>query len=92
MKTKNISFLLLGGFFLFFIVACNLLNLDTFGTKTLSTEDAKIEIRSANQEIIDMKENMLSCDGFNSLNYLLQLMSGSLELFQGRQKNEISKN
>ena len=44
-------------------------------SKAYTAEEAKIEIRNANQEIIAEKDEMFNTSGFGSLQYLLELMS-----------------
>lgn len=43
--------------------------------KSLTTEDAKVEIRSANQDLTTHKETMLQSKGFSALMYLSDLMN-----------------
>ncbi|MBN2806676.1 MAG: hypothetical protein JXR22_08455 [Prolixibacteraceae bacterium] len=68
---------------MFFIVSCELLpeNLrpdswlpDLGEEKVLTAEEAKVEIRSANQDLTVRRENMLQTKGFSSLMYFSELM------------------
>lgn len=79
-----------GLLFMFFFSSCELLgidpdafnldfldNLELFGDKTLEAEDAKVEMEAASSEIGDTKDIMLECTGFSTLNYLMELESGT---------------
>jgi hypothetical protein len=68
---------------MFFIVSCDLLPeglrpdswLPDLGEeKVLTAEEAKVEIRSANQDLTVSRENMLQTKGFSSLMYFSELM------------------
>lgn len=65
-----------------FFYACNLipglegLGVDNLLTTTYTPEEAKVEIRNANQEITTQKDEMFNAEGVSSLVYLFELMSG----------------
>ena len=87
---RNIKLSIAGMFFMFSFASCELLGIDPdvfnldfldqvdlFGPKQLETEDAKIEMEAASSEVSDTKDIMLECTGFSTLNYLMELESGS---------------
>jgi hypothetical protein len=61
---------------LLLMISCDFITDNISGNKTLPAEDAKVEIRSANQQIIENKDEMLNSPGMGSLVYLMELMSG----------------
>ncbi|MCF8362300.1 MAG: hypothetical protein K9G70_06710 [Prolixibacteraceae bacterium] len=61
---------------LLLMVSCDFITDNLSGNKTLPAEDAKVEIRSANQKIIENKDEMLNNPGMGSLIYLMELMTG----------------
>ncbi len=73
------------------IVGCDLLPIGGNVTKTMPAEDAKIEIRNANQEIMTSMETMMATPAANSLFFLMNMMPDimiadikSAELFKKR--------
>lgn len=76
MKTNQLKIPIV--IFLTFILAagCDLIQIPGLFEKTLTADEAKVEIRSANQEIVSTKDDMLSTTGMDALNYLLNLMNG----------------
>lgn len=82
MKKSKLPLMGIALLMLVFALACNLIP-EKFlpeglkpnaEVKTLTTDEAKVEIRSANQELISMKESMTESPGISSLMYLSDLM------------------
>lgn len=75
MKTNKLTTILSIVALVLIMAACDLIGLDKLNTKELSADDAKVEIRAANQEIISQKDEMLSSYGFRSVDYLMEIMN-----------------
>ncbi|MDA3879704.1 MAG: hypothetical protein PF436_04885 [Prolixibacteraceae bacterium] len=58
------------------MASCEFISNNIGGDKTLPADEAKVEIRSANQEIIETRDAMFDSNGMGSLLYLLELMGG----------------
>ena len=65
------TFILL--FFSSFLVSCDLLQSDKNPTKELTAEEAKVEIRAANQEMAAQVDQMIATPAMGSLNHLANL-------------------
>ena len=76
MKWKTFLFLLFAASFSLFFVTCDLLNKDDDEPETLSTEEAKVEMRANSQQVIASMEAIMETPAALSLDYLAELMSG----------------
>ncbi|MCK5840015.1 MAG: hypothetical protein KAG99_09200 [Bacteroidales bacterium] len=75
MKWKTFLFLLFAVSFSLFFVTCDLLNKDDDEPETLSTEEAKVEMRANSQQMIATMEAIMETPAALSLDYLAELMS-----------------
>jgi len=73
-KMINRSLLIMG--LSLVMLSCDLLPFNLSKPKALEAEEAKVELRSANQTISGNMEDMLKAPGFSQLNYLMVIMNG----------------
>ena len=73
---KFLPFAMLSLLIVLIVTSCDLIT-SSIIVKDLSADDAKVEIRAANQEIISQKEAMLESRGMSSLSFLMKLLTGS---------------
>ena len=79
MKTNLLKISVVILFSLGLVLGCDLIPIPGLLEKTLTADEAKVEIRSANQDIVANKDAMMSTSGMEALMYLMNLMTDGME-------------
>jgi hypothetical protein len=93
MKSKRTTYYLATILVFSTIVACDMLGLDKIiAPKEITADEAKVEIRAANQEMMTTKSAMLNASGFSTLHYFYELTTGeSLKSAQIKPRSFINR-
>jgi hypothetical protein len=68
------------------MVSCDLFESNKTPKKEMSVEDAKVEIRAANQEISSKVEQMVATPAMGSLNHLSMMVSDDMKSAKATRK------